>query len=282
MNVVSATRYKDQVGNICLQFTLALLCWCLAANTAWATEAEDRWFEIKNSLFGDGYIRSGAEIIGLDTPERALDAAIVPITIKSKFAQTPQRYIKNLYLVIDNNPSPVAAVFHFPGKQAWETLSTRVRINAYTDLRAIAEINDGNLYMVNNYVKASGGCSAPSLKDPAAAGAQLGKIKFRLPEAFDSGQITPTQLLIKHPNSSGLQFDQISRFFIPADFVRTIQVTYNGEEVFTAETDISISEDPSIHFGFLPEKPGVLEVHVKDSKGRTFSHSVDLPAQDKG
>ncbi|MCU7945537.1 MAG: thiosulfate oxidation carrier complex protein SoxZ, partial [Candidatus Thiodiazotropha sp. (ex Cardiolucina cf. quadrata)] len=128
-----------------------------------------------------------------------------------------------------------------------------VRVNAYTDLRVIAEISDGNIYMVNNYVKASG-----------------------------LGDLLSTQLLIKHPNSSGLQFDQISRQYIPANFIRSIQVTFNDEVVFTADSDISISEDPSIHFGFRPEEEGVLKVEVKDSTGRTFNHSVDLPNQEKG
>ncbi|MEJ2453567.1 MAG: quinoprotein dehydrogenase-associated SoxYZ-like carrier [Candidatus Thiodiazotropha sp.] len=282
MTVVSTMKHKGWEWNTCLKSALLLICGVMLTNAVWATESEDRWFEIKNSLFGEKYVKSGEDILGLDTPQRAMDAAIVPITITAKLKQTPDRFIKNLYLVIDNNPSPVAAVFHFPGKHGWETLSTRVRVNAYTDLRAIAETSDGELYMVNNYVKASGGCSAPSLKDPAAAAAQLGKIKFRLPETFEQGGLVPTQLMIKHPNSSGLQFDQISRFYIPADFVRNIQVTYNGEEVFSAETDISISEDPSIRFGFVPEKGGVLEVHVTDSKGRTFTHSVDLPGQDNG
>ncbi|MES9838053.1 MAG: quinoprotein dehydrogenase-associated SoxYZ-like carrier [Candidatus Thiodiazotropha sp.] len=282
MTAVSTMNHKGRRWNTCLQYTLILLCLCLIAGTAWAKDDGNRWFQIKSSLFGDKQIQSGETILGLESPARAMDAAIVPITIDSKLEQTPDRYIKSLYLVIDNNPSPVAAVFHFPGKHSWETLSTRVRINAYTDLRAIAELSDGKLYMVNNYVKASGGCSAPSLKDPAAAMAQLGKIKFRMPEDYSQGDLLPTQLLIKHPNNSGLQFDQVSRFYIPADFVRTIQVTYNGEEVFTADTDISISEDPSIRFGFIPQESGVLEVHVKDSKGRTFSHSMDLPSQGKG
>jgi sulfur-oxidizing protein SoxY len=244
-----------------------------------ATEGDNRWFQIKSSLIGDNHIKDGQGILSLDTPKRAMDAAIVPITIESKFTQSAERHIKKLYIVIDNNPSPVAAVFTFPGNHDWKSLSTRVRINAYTELRAIAEISDGNLYMVNNYVKASGGCSAPSLKDPAAAAAQLGRIKFRLPESFSPGDMMPTQLMIKHPNNSGLQFDQISRHYIPADYIRTIQVTYNGDEVFTVDTDISISEDPSIRFGFSPEKSGVLEVHVKDSKGRTFTHSASLPEQ---
>ena len=218
----------------------------------------------------------------METPGRAMDAAIVPISIDSKIDQTPDHYIKNLYLVIDNNPSPLAAVFHFPGKHSWETLSTRVRINAYTDLRAIAELSDGELYMVNNYVKVSGGCSAPPVKDQAAAAATLGKIDFRLPENYQQGDLIDTNLMIMHPNNSGLQYNIASGYYIPADFIRTIEVTYNGEEVFTADTDISISEDPDIKFGFTPQEKGVLEVHVKDSKGRSFSHSINLSEQDKG
>ncbi|MBT3013858.1 MAG: quinoprotein dehydrogenase-associated SoxYZ-like carrier [Candidatus Thiodiazotropha sp. (ex Lucina aurantia)] len=282
MSAVTTMKQNGGIWNIWLKFATITLCMCLATGNAWANDDGNRWFQIKTSLFGDKNILSGEEILGLESPARAMDAAIVPIAIDSKIEQTPDHYIKSLYLVIDNNPSPVAAVFRFPGKHSWETLSTRVRINAYTDLRAIAELSDGKLYMVNNYVKASGGCSAPSLKDPTAAAAQLGKIKFRLPEEFNHGDLVATQLLIKHPNNSGLQFDQVSRFYIPADFIRTIEVTYNGEEVFTADTDISISEDPSIRFGFTPEETGILEVHVKDSKGRSFSHSIDLTENSKG
>ncbi|MEW8351691.1 MAG: quinoprotein dehydrogenase-associated SoxYZ-like carrier [Candidatus Thiodiazotropha taylori] len=279
MTVVSSLKQILTLYSSFITLAVVTASIIFTSTQATATEVDNRWFQIKSSLIGDSHIQDGQEILGLDTPKRAMDAAIVPITIESKFEQTSDRFIKKLYIVIDNNPSPVAAVFTFPGNHNWKSLSTRVRINAYTDLRAIAEISDGNLYMVNNYVKASGGCSAPSLKDPAAAAAQLGRIKFRLPESFAAGDLVPTQLMIKHPNNSGLQFDQISRYYIPADFVRTIQVTYNGEEVFTVDTDISISEDPSIRFGFAPDKSGVLEVHVKDSKGRTFTHSMSLPEQ---
>jgi sulfur-oxidizing protein SoxY len=270
-------QHRDWVWNTCLPLIPVLtLLLCLSSQIS-ASENNNRWFQIKSSLIGDRNIEDGTDILTLETPKRAMDAAIVPITIGTQFEQTPEHYIKKLYVVIDNNPSPVAAIFSFPGKHSWKSLATRVRINAYTDLRAIAEVSDGNLYMVSNYVKASGGCSAPSLKDPAAAVAQLGRIKFRLPESFNPGDFVSSQLMIKHPNNSGLQFDQISRHYIPADFVRTIQVTYNGEEVFTADTDISISEDPNIRFAFSPDKTGVLEVHVKDSKGRTFTHSKRLP-----
>ncbi len=283
MTTVSNLKHSGLMHRGTLLCVLAIGIWTLAVGTVAAAEDQNaRWNEIKASLFGDRAILDGTELIELETPYRALDAAVVPVTIKSKLEQTPDNFIKDLYLVIDNNPSPVAAVFHFPGKHDWKSLSTRVRVNAYSDMRVIAETSDGNIYIKGNFVKAAGGCSAPPLKDPAAAQAQLGKIKFRLPEDASPGELLLAQLLIKHPNNSGLQFDQISRQFIPADFVRSIEVTYNGEVVFTMDSDISISEDPNIRFGFVPENEGKLEVHVKDSKGRTFSFSQELPIQEKG
>ncbi|MCB1858585.1 MAG: quinoprotein dehydrogenase-associated SoxYZ-like carrier [Gammaproteobacteria bacterium] len=247
-----------------------------------ADEGNERWLEIKGLLFGDREVRDGASLLALETPYRAMDAAVVPVEIKTLVTQTPQTYIKKLYLVIDNNPSPVAAVFHFPGKKDWQSLSTRVRVNAYTDVRVIGETNDGAIYMVSNFVKASGGCSAPPTKDPVAAAANLGRIKFKLPEAPADGSQILAQLLIKHPNNSGLQFDQISRNFIPADYVRRIEVSYNGEPVFSVDSDISISEDPSIRFGFEPEAGGELKVSVKDSTGRTFAESFGVGKGESG
>jgi sulfur-oxidizing protein SoxY len=276
MTAVSTIKYPGWISKSWL--TLTLLSICLTSSHAWAEDDGNRWFQIKTALFGDKYIQSGEAVLGLVTPTRAMDAAIVPVSIEAKMDQTPDLYIKHLYLVIDNNPSPLAAVFHFPGKHGWETLSTRVRVNAYTDLRAIAELSDGEIYMVNNYVKVSGGCSAPPVKDQVAAAATLGNINFSLPENFQQGDLIATELKIMHPNNSGLQYNIASGYYIPADFIRTIEVSYNGEEVFTADTDISISEDPDINFGFTPQEEGVLEVNVKDSKGRSFSHSLNLPA----
>jgi sulfur-oxidizing protein SoxY len=227
-------------------------------------------------LFGQRQILPGTGVIGLDTPKRALDAAVVPVEISAKLTQTPERHIRKMYLVIDNNPSPVAAIFEFPGDRTWEIIATRIRVNAYTDVRVLAELNTGDIYMTSNYVKASGGCSAPALKDPAAAAALLGRMKLYTPEG-DKAAGALTKLLIKHPNSSGLQFDQISRNFIPADYVRDIRVSYKDQPLFKVATNISISEDPAISFDFLqPGQEGALRVEVSDSKGRQFNKSFDL------
>ena len=59
------------------------------------------------------------------------------------------RYIDRLWLVIDNNPSPISAIFTFTPQSGRADIETRVRIDEYTHVRAIAETNDGQLYMTH-------------------------------------------------------------------------------------------------------------------------------------
>src|SRR3984885_8161360 len=49
----------------------------------------------------------------------------------------------------------------------------------YTNVHAVAELSDGQLYVVSTFVKASGGCSAPMAKNPEEAKTNLGQMRFR-------------------------------------------------------------------------------------------------------
>ncbi|MGB8274651.1 MAG: quinoprotein dehydrogenase-associated SoxYZ-like carrier [Alphaproteobacteria bacterium] len=241
----------------------------------------DTWSNIKESLFPGRTIEDGKDVISLETPYRALDASVVPISITAMKPQTAGQYIKDLYLIIDENPSPVAAVFHLTPDTGKADISTRVRVNKYTNVRAVAETNDGKLYMVANFVKATGGCSAPALNDKEAAMARLGKMKFKMLKG-GGNELSEAQLLISHPNYSGLQFDQISRHEIPADFVKTLEVSVGDKKVFSADTDISISEDPSFIFHFVDPGSGEIKAMVTDSEGRKFEHSWPVSAKVEG
>ena len=63
--------------------------------------------------------------MSLETPYRALDAAIVPITINFKFDQDNGEFIENFTLIVDENPSPVVAKFKFTKKSGNANLTTR-------------------------------------------------------------------------------------------------------------------------------------------------------------
>ena len=254
--------------------TLSLAC------PAWAAgEDESRWHTLRTMLFQDRTIHDGAEVLTLDAPYRAFDAAIVPISVEPAFSQTDERYIRTVTLLIDENPLPMAGRFHFTPASGRAAFSTRVRVNAYTNIRAIAETNDGELYMARRFVKASGGCSAPAGKDPEAALARIGKMKLRQSDAMVLGEPNLAQLLISHPNHTGMQMDQISHLYVPAYFVNNIQVRYGDEPVLTVESDISLSEDPSIHFYYTPEEPAELSVTVTDSKELEFSRAWEMQGQ---
>lgn len=246
----------------------------LFAQAATAGE-DDAWNNgLKQKYFGDKTIAETTDLIELTAPYRAEDPALVPISVSAKIPQTPEKYIKTITLVIDNNPVPFAATFHFTPESGKADIATRLRFNAYTNIRAIVETNDGKLSMAKGYVKASGGCSAPVGADLDAAMARLGKMKFKLEgDKVSLKQTNPVQLLISHPNLSGMQMDQISRMIKPAHFVNQVKVSFNGKPVMSAETDIAISADPNFRFAFIPDQAGELKAEIKDNTGKEFSYT---------
>ncbi len=240
-------------------------------------EASVAWKKIRAELFAARPIAlAPAEMMEVDAPMRAEDASVVPIGIKMHFAQDPNRYVSKLYLVIDNNPSPVAAVVRFTPISGRADLETRVRVDDYTHVRAVAEMNDGKLYMTTRFVKAAGGCSTPSARNQAAAMASLGKIKFRVEGEPNGERPVLAQLMISHPNDSGLALDPVSKQLTPARFVRNVTVTFAGQPVLSAVLDNSISENPNLRFYVAPSGAGELEAEIVDTSEQHFRSAVSV------
>jgi hypothetical protein len=81
---------------------------------------------------------------------------------------------------------------------------------------------------------------------------------------------TRAQLMISHPNDSGLAMDQLTRFYTPAYFVRSVKVSYAGRPVLASEVDFSISENPYFRFYFVPSGEGELKAEAVDTKDLRF------------
>ena len=230
---------------------------------------------LKEAVFGEDIINDGSHMFSLDTPYRALDAAIVPITINFSTPQSEEHFVKSLTLIVDENPSPLVSKFNFTPKVGNASLTTRVRIDKYTYVRAVVEMNNGEKYMNSNFVKAAGGCSAPSLADKDAVMARLGKMKMKFFETGNSNSLSKAQFLISHPNYSGLQFNQLTRAEIPAHFVNYIKIEQDNELILEAYPDISLSEDPAITFHFH-DSGSPLKVTVEDSEGKNYAGNFPL------
>lgn len=234
-----------------------------------------RWQSLKQTVFGDRTLEDGAGVVQLDAPERALDAALVPISV----TLTGHQPVQALYILIDGNPSPLAGTYHFGPAADPHSLKLRVRVDQYTLMHAVAETADGHLFVAERFIKAAGGCSAPATQDAALALARIGQMRLRLKGPVTPGQPAWAELLISHPNANGMQMDQVTRNYTPARFIQTVTVRYGDSLVFSLDSDISLSEDPAIGFGFVPSGPGQLNVKVEDSKQTVWTHSFDIPPQ---
>jgi len=265
--MLSLTRYASSV--LLLAFSFA----CPAQDAG--PDASAIWQKVRADLFAEQPIASD-DIIALDTPKRAEDAAIVPLAVRARLPQSEKNYIEKLWLIIDNNPSPIAAVFRFTPESGRADIETRIRVEQYTYVRAIALTNDGKLHMAANYVKASGGCSAPATKDAAAARATLGKMRLRVDDPLSSNRPALAQLMISHPNDSGLAMDQLTRTYAPPHFVRSVEVRYGGRLIMNADVDFSISENPNFRFYFTPGGGEDLDARVIDNQDLEFTATLRL------
>jgi len=269
---------------------LAIVLTLMVATTTHANTGSDpdaeRWDGLKVVMFGDREIIAGDDVISMEAPKRAHDAAVVPILVKS---MDPGRQIKKVHLIVDKNPIPLAGVFAFTEEAGgWQSMETRIRINEYTHVRAIGELSDGSLHMTSRFVKAAGGCSAPAMGDLQAAIARAGKMKLLIDEikqdstetaALSSPVMAKAGAVIKisHPNNSGMQFDQVSRNYIPAFFVHTIGAEINGRPLLNVETNFSLSENPVVRLNFSPEiDHSKITAFALDSKGNRYEKSLEF------
>lgn len=263
----------------------ALMAWVAFAglgSAAYGAEEhpENTWNALKPDVFGARQINPGDGVLSLEAPVRAEDAAVVPIVVRAAFSQAPEKHIKAITIIIDENPAPVAASFTFGPASPLASISTRMRVNSYSYVRAVAEMQDGSLWMVKTFVKASGGCSAPALKDEDNAVASLGQMKLLQFGSDQETSLVPAgsamieaQIMVRHPNHSGLQMDQVTMLYIPARFVRLIEVKRGDDLLFKVEGGISLSENPAIRFALRKDGPGALSVHSEDTENKVFEKS---------
>lgn len=260
-------------------FLAACAVMALSAGSALASDA---WKEIRGSVYGDKPIEDGRGIITLTAPTRPEDMRVVPIGISAHVGDG--RSIKTVSYIIDENPTPVVAVFHLgPGRDA-VALNVNFRVDRQSDVRAVVETDDGKLYMVSQLVKYAGGqssCSAPPAGDPAEIAANMGKMN--VVEVKATGAVSTALMRAKvelnHPNHTGMAMDQITLLYTPMKMVSEVSVRQGGDVLFTAEGSIGLSQNPMIDFDFKRGGAGHIDVTMKDTDGGTWTKAFPVGPQ---
>lgn len=236
---------------------------------------DDPWPSIRKDVFQNRDIVEDAASIQIFAPNQADDAAIVPVSVRIPARVAP--HAKSITLIIDRNPAPVAATFAFgDGFRSTpdvgeRSIAVRIRVDAFSRVRAVLEMTDGRLLMTSKFVIGSGGCSAPASKNTDEALAQIGKTQLNLFKSEAHGpKWREAQLMIRHPNFTGMQMDKKTGQFTPARFVNFIEVKQGDALLLRMEGGISISEDPNIRFTYGTVNEDDLEFTAKDTDGAAF------------
>ena len=227
------------------------------------TDSSPEWESLREKLFQSRPIDATPGTVQVIAPLRAAYGASVPVKIVSKLPQTAGLYVKRLYLLVDKNPSPIAAVLDLTTEVGQADFETRLRVDEYSHVRVVSELSNGQLHMDSRYVKTSGGCSAPPNRSALNL---IGKTVLKVPEQVTMEQPTTADVIVVHPNDTGFELNNVTVMYIPAHFVRSIKVSYGDRKVFDADLDFSISENPTLRFNFVPHGQGQLKAEVEDSK----------------
>jgi sulfur-oxidizing protein SoxY len=279
----NATMLGRRFRLLCLGGLLVMLQFAPGRAPAAVPEPYDPWPGLVQDIFDNRAVEDGAGVIAIEMPYRAEDAAIVPVTLRTTLPASDTRRMVAITLVIDQNPAPMAARFELGQDSSVSQISTRVRVNNYTDVHAVAELSDGKLYAAKTYVKASGGCSAPAAKNADDAKGKLGQMRFRQFTKSKEGPASgarEAQIMVGHPNNSGLQMDQVTQLYVPAFFVNELQVSQDDKLILKMVGGISISEDPNIRFTYVPNGATRVHVEAKDTEGHVFQNEwkIEDPA----
>ncbi|WP_417668744.1 quinoprotein dehydrogenase-associated SoxYZ-like carrier [Roseibium sp.] len=224
---------------------------------------EPSWPDLRSELYGDRYIAVTEKVVQLDAPYRTDDDARTDVTVRLNAPQNGR--IASVSLILDENPMPVSAQLSFAEPVARFDFTATMRINGPTPVHAVAELENGQLFMAEGFVKTSGqgACAAPPGTDPELALKTLGQMELVL-----KGQSGTTALIsqvtngaprdlglevaINHPSHSGMQMDQVSLLYIPARYVDTLDLKVNGAPFATLTGSISLSENPTVTVSVPP------------------------------
>ncbi len=100
--------------------------------------------QLLKAKFGDRKIQYGH--VQLDIPTDAPDGRAVPAILDIDLPVTPDSYVSAYYLMVDHNPDICLATYHLTAANGEGPIETRIKMRRTSYVRAIAEMNTGELW----------------------------------------------------------------------------------------------------------------------------------------
>jgi sulfur-oxidizing protein SoxY len=251
---------------------------CLGVGQAHAGSA---WDDIRHFAFGTRAIMDGQGVFTFEAPYRAMDQRTVPLSVAAAFHDG--RKVKSVTFVVDEDPMPIAATFHFADDRDRAAVGVDIRLDHASPVRAIVEASDGAIYMSERFVKASGlgVCAAPPVTDQRVAVRTMGEMRLTDLTGSDNAAGATrfwrrVALDIKHPQNTGMQMNQVTMLYIPLRYVSAIEVREGDAKLLDIKGSMTLSENPHVEFDYRLNGAHSLKVEVKDTSDTVWRRAFAI------
>lgn len=198
------------------------------------------------------------ERVNIALPMLAENQHVMPVTVDARALGDVVRIV----IFADLNPIPVAVDYTPLAAQAF--ISTRIKLDQRTPVRAAVLTADGVWRLAGEWVDAAGGgCSAPPLSRVRGDWADhLGEMRGA---AWAGSDATRVRMSFRHPMDTGLVEN------IPAYNIEQLTVSdAAGTPLARLTIHASVSEDPSFTLVLAPKAQGAMTVAARDTGGMEF------------
>lgn len=216
----------------------------------------------------------------LQLPVITTNGAKVPVVVEMAHPMEPGHYVRSVHVVNERDPVPSKGVFHFTPANGQVYLAFQARVDqGISELSVTAECNLHGRWVSTrsiNIPDGAGGCAGPTPPAGRAAGPDIVPPRVRIPQLVKHGRIRPgeiieVQVLIRHPNRTGLaggngRFVQVSEPF----YLQEMEAVYGGERVSRFAMTSALSDDPFITFRLRAQREAPLRILLTNSRGQRF------------
>jgi sulfur-oxidizing protein SoxZ len=207
--------------------------------------------------------------VSLMAPDIADNSAAVSLSASTTLAGARQ-----LLILVEHNPAPLAALFHL-SERVDANVALRVKMAQSSTVYAVACAADGRAYVAQRQVRvAQSGCGdAGTTQEPSAPTGMSQPTRIR---AQAAGALTTVRMLMSHAMESGQRKDAAGQL-VAAWHIQEVEVRLNDQVVLMAQWGPSVAQNPFLQFALKGAQPGdTLAVTWRDNRGDSRSDAVKV------
>jgi predicted secreted protein len=220
-------------------------------------------------LVGPAAVQSGR--VRLDLPTHSDTGSSVPMTVGAD-GEVPRA----IHVMVDGNPRPNVVSAWFAPDCGRAEFSTRIRLESAQTVTAVAQMQDGGAWRVDQALTVNyGACANVGTGSDAEIRDFKPVSRVMLPRTAQLGEIIPIRTLISHPMETGLRLNAFNTW-IPLRIVEEFECRFDGTLVFRARPYPAIATNPYFAFHDRVRGSGVYEFRWLDTDGSVTTNSAAI------